>query len=229
MGLQRVGHDWTTFTFTFMKLQGPPTQGHIESNHVTRDLLLCALKIGMKTFRASLPLYFLREEVRRWVWNAHLLWDVFSPSSHWVYLVPSIHLRQLPQSTLSRAHMWGMYHSLPWPVYTPEGGTAIHTLFPAHTWGRYCIPIPQARPLRSLLGVHTDFRAIECRRLSEFPRGKTAHPFSSSKAGERAKNWEALRVLELRAHPRLTSFLRPPALLWATLVLGSSYPWSSVT
>ena len=123
-----------------MKLQGPPTQGHIVSNHVTRDLLLCALKIGMKTFRASLPLYILREEGRKWIFvkYTHLLWGVFSPSSHWIYLAPSIHLRQLPQSTLSCAHTRGKYHNRPWPVYTPEGGTAIHILFPAHTWGRYC-------------------------------------------------------------------------------------------
>ena len=110
------------------------------------------------------------------------------------------------------------------PQYTPEAATTIcsvlythmrrvpqSTLTCVHTRGRYCnshlVPrthlrqvLPCLFPRQGPGGAFWEFTQISELQSAgifpDFPWGETAHPFSSSKAGERTKHWEALRSSE---------------------------------
>ena len=213
-----------------MKLQGPPTQGHIVSNPVTKDLFLSTLKRGMKTFRTSLLLYFLWEEGRKKnVGGIRTCCEVcFSPTSHWIYLVPRIHLRQVLQSTLSPAHTRGKHHTLPWPVYTPEASTTIHTLFPSHTWARYCCTHSPGEapeePFRSSPRPQSHWV-----QASFWPslQGKLLAPSAPPTLGRRQSIGRAAGSQSSEPTPDSPPSRRLPAHCWATLASGSRSPWSS--
>lgn len=184
-----------------MKLQGPPIQGHIVSNPVTKDLFLPTLKRGMKTVRTSLLLYFLREEDRK-----KMLVE-YAPAVRYVFHLP------LTESTLSPEYTWGRCYHLPCPLHIPEASTTLYldlcthlrqvpqfTPCSLHTpEPGIAVPIPQVRPLRSLSGVHPDLRATERRRLSGLPsRG-------SCSLLQLLQHWGEDRALGRRQGPRAQS------------------------